>query len=249
MPLLGPDDLPPAIIDNPDGDAPFVLIGDHAGAAIPRAFADLGLSAEDRTRHIAWDIGVAAVGALLAERLDAVFVHQLYSRLVIDCNRDPARPDAMPDASDGTMIAANLQLSPDARQARIDEVHAPYQAAIARALGARPDAVLVALHSFTPVMGGLARPWHAGILHDRGDDRFALALLAALRAEPDLIVGDNEPYAMAGLDYTVPRHAITPGRRYAEVELRQDLIAAPAGQRAWADRLARLLPSALRALG
>lgn len=220
----------------------FLLIGDHAGRRVPRRLDGLGVSAADMDRHIAWDIGIRALGEALAARLDVPFVHQRYSRLVIDCNRDPARPDAMPAVSDGTPIPANRDLSNAARAARVAAIHQPYQQAIADHLGA--DTILVALHSFTPqLLGGEPRPWQAGILYDGGDTRFSLACLRALQDEPGLTVGDNEPYAMNEIDHTIPRHAY-PTRPYVEFEVRQDLIAHPAGVAGWSERLARVLERA-----
>ncbi len=197
-------------------------------------------------RHIAWDIGVAGLGARLADLLDAPFIAQRYSRLVIDCNRDPGRPDACPEISDGTPIPANVGLSDEARQARVEQVFRPYHAAISEALDARPGRpAIVALHSFTPTMNGFARPWRFGVLHLE-DSPLSNAMLARLRAEPDLDpVGDNQPYRMDGVDFTVPHHAHGRGLDYLELEVRQDLLADAKGQQAVAERLARLLPLAL----
>ena len=112
--------------------------------------------------------------------------------------------------------------------------------------------VLVALHSFTPVYKGDARPWHIGTLYHR-DSRLPPLLLQGLRAEPDLVVGDNEPYAVSDdTDYTIPVHGEARGLMNTGIEIRQDLIAGPAGQREWADRLARIfgeIEAALRAQG
>lgn len=248
-PLLGPDEPEPAGIVNPKPPAlhkksgpRFLLIGDHAGRRVPRALAGLGVKPAEMDRHIAWDIGIRALGEALAGRLDVPFVHQRYSRLVIDCNRDPARADAMPDVSDGTAIPANVGLSPADRAARVAAIHEPYQRAIAANLGA--DTILVALHSFTPRMAtGDPRPWQAGVLYDGGDTRFARACLAALRTEPGLTVGDNEPYAMNEIDYSIPRHAY-PARPYVEFEVRQDLLGDEAGVAEWTDLLARVLQEA-----
>lgn len=237
--LLGREDPPAVAIFNPQGRSPFLLTGDHAGNAIPGRLGDLGIGADDRGRHIAWDIGVAALGRALATRLDAVFVAQTYSRLVIDCNRDPAAPDAVPAISDGTTIPGNAD--PD-RAARIAEIHAPYQAAVAAEIARRDATIVIALHSFTPVMAGIARPWSIGVLHDGHEDGFARRLLARLEARGDLTVGDNAPYRMDGTDHTVPRHAFAAGLAYAELELRQDLLAAdPEG---WATLLAEELIAA-----
>ena len=244
--LLAPDEPGPAIVRPGRADSPFVLVADHAGNAIPRALDDLGLNAEDRRRHIAWDIGVAGLGEALAERLGAPLIRQRYSRLVIDCNRDPGRADAIPEISDGSTIPGNAELGERHRDARVAAIHRPYHAAIANVLtsAARPP-LLVALHSFTPAMNGFARPWHAGVLHDLGDKRFSDAVLAGLRAAVDAPVGDNEPYAMDGIDFTVPFHCYAANRPYAEIEIRQDLISAAEGQQRWADLLAEVLTAAL----
>ena len=238
--VLAAGDPPPVTLHNPRGSSRFLLIGDHAGIATPSTLGDLGLSEAERRRHIGWDIGVGGVGRALSALLDATFVEQHYSRLVIDCNRDPASADAVPEVSDGTVIPANAELDDAARAARVAAIHAPYHAAIEALLDARAETIFIALHSFTPAMGGVARPWHAGVLHGAGDTRFSLAMLAALRGEPDLIVGDNEPYRMDGTDHTVPRHCVARGLGYLELEIRQDLIATPDGEMSWAQRLARL---------
>ncbi len=251
--LLGTEDAAPVVMVNPEATSSFLLIGDHAGNAVPKALGSLGLSDTDLSRHIGWDIGIGELGALLAERLDAVFIRQTYSRLVIDCNRSPSQPDLIAEVSDATVVPGNAALDDAARTARFAEIHTPYQAAIAAEI-ARRDAVgmttvLVALHSFTPAMQGVqrdqARPWHIGILHDGGDTGFAHALLDALREQADLVVGDNEPYRMDLIDYTIPRHAYPARRPYAEIEIRQDLLGSSEGCAAWADRLARVLPAAL----
>lgn len=251
--MLAQDEPLPAEVVNRSGASPFLLIGDHAGNAIPRALGDLGVGLADRRRHIAWDIGTQALGMELAARLDATFVWQVYSRLVIDCNRDPARADAMPEESDGSAVPGNRALGAEARAARIAAIHAPYQQAIAVEIARRRAAgqptALVSLHSFTPrLAGGPDRPWTTGILHDGHADAFARALLAALGREPGEVVGDNEPYRMDGTDHTVPRHAFRSGLSYAEIEVRQDRIGDAAGVARAAALLARGLHAAWRAV-
>lgn len=244
--LLLRNDPPPTTIDVPDGGSRFVLIGDHAGRAIPGSLGSLGLAEAELSRHIGWDIGIARMGTRLATLLDAPFVRQTYSRLVIDCNRAPGAATSIPEASDGTPVPGNAALTHRDRAAREAAIHAPYQQAVADVLDARADlpTILVALHSFTPSMGGRDRPWHVGVLHDRGDTRFAAAMLAVLGEEADLVVGDNEPYRMDQIDYTIPRHAYPRDLPYAELEIRQDLLASDADCDAWAERLADLLARA-----
>jgi predicted N-formylglutamate amidohydrolase len=251
--LLGPDDPAPVITLNIDRPSPFLLIGDHAGNAIAARLGTLGLSDADRARHIACDIGVRGLGEALARRLDGPFLHQAYSRLVIDCNRDPASDEAIPERSDGTAIPGNIGIDAAERAARIAQIFQPYQDAIAAEIDRRTaighPPILVSLHSFTPSltmqgMGREARPWHVGVLHGFGHSGFAKAVLARLRRETDLVVGDNQPYRMDDTDYTVPRHAFAAGLLYVELEIRQDLIADLAGQIHWAELLATAMTQA-----
>ena len=236
------------IVANEGSRSPFLLIADHAGTAIPKKLGDLGVSEADRKRHIACDIGILGVGARLSALLDATFIHQHYSRLVIDCNREPAAEGAIPKESDGTSVPGNAGLSPQDREARIAEICRPYQDRIGAEIEARKArgqaTVLVSLHSFTPLMNGFQRPWRFGVLH-REDSSFSRAVLEALRADLGDEAGDNEPYRMDEIDYTIPLHADGHGIDYLEIEVRQDQIEDDAGQTAIAQRLAQVLPRAL----
>ena len=243
--LLGESDPPAVSVLNAGASGRFLLVGDHAGSVIPRRLGTLGLGAADLARHIAIDIGVARLGERLSAMLDAPFVAQRYSRLVIDCNRRLDAPDSIAEVSDGTVVPGNEALSQEERTARVAAIHAPYQAAIAGRLAARAEAglptALIALHSFTPSMRGVDRPWQMGVLHHLGNNRFAQALLAELQALPGWCIGDNEPYAMDKIDYTVPLHAYPAGLPYAEIEVRQDLLGDEAGIARIADVLAAAL--------
>jgi predicted N-formylglutamate amidohydrolase len=247
-PLLDPDEPDPVTLENEAGGSVFFLTCEHAGRAFPRRLGRLGLPEAETLRHIAWDIGIGAVGCELSRLLDAAVILQTYSRLVIDCNRDPKVPSSIPAISEATEIPGNFGLDDAARAARADAIFRPYHNAIAAALDHRTaagrDSVLVALHSFTPVFKGVSRPWHVAVLFNR-DPRLARALAELLRDEGDLMVGENEPYRVTDLtDYTVPVHGERRGLPHVEIEIRQDLITDPAGQREWAGRLARLLPAA-----
>jgi predicted N-formylglutamate amidohydrolase len=246
--LLELDEPDPVSLDNEAGRSVFFLTCDHAGRVIPRRLDRLGLSDHETRRHIAWDIGIGGVGRRLSQLLDAAVIRQTYSRLVIDCNRDPKVPSSIPEISETTEIPGNRGLTEAARTARVNAIFRPYHDTIGAALDRRAAAgqasVLVALHSFTPVFKGEARPWHAAVLYNR-DARLARPLFELLSAENGLVVGDNEPYAVSDLtDYTVPIHGERRGLPYLEIEIRQDQIGEPAGQTIWAERLARLLPAA-----
>jgi len=242
--LLGTGDVPPVLEQNAAGSSPFLLTCDHYGRLIPRALGDLGLPPGELKRHIAWDIGIAGVAEALAKHLDAHLIAQRYSRLVIDCNRPPSAPSSIPKISEATTIPGNEALADEAAEARRAQIFDPYHRRIDEVIDRRlrdgVPTVLVSLHSFTPVYAGVARPWHIGTLYHR-DTRLPPLLLKLLRGEPDLVVGDNEPYAVSDdTDYTIPVHGEARGLMNSGIEIRQDLIADQAGEKQWADRLARI---------
>ncbi len=247
--LLTAHEPNPVAVNNSGGTSPVLLLGDHAGGAIPARLASLGLGASDRHRHIALDIGVAGLGRELARRLDATFIRQRYSRLVVDCNRDPREPGSIVVQSDGAFIAGNRALGAAQRRRRVREIFRPYHNRIAAELDARSAqsrrTILVSLHSFTPELGGTTRPWRFGVLHN-GDSPFSRAVLNGLRAIwGGAKVGENQPYAMDGHDFTVPFHAHRRGLDYLELEVRQDLITEAPDQIAAGRDLAEVLRLAL----
>ena len=229
--LLTPEDPAPVRVLREAGTSDLFLTADHAGRAIPAALHDLGVPETERRRHIGWDIGIAGVTERLSALLDATAILQTYSRLVIDCNRDPSWDSAMPEISEYTPIT-------------------PYHDRIRALLDARANrrTVLVAMHSFTPSFKGESRSMQVGMLYNK-DPRLALILLDLLRREGDLTVGDNAPYAITDdSDYSVPTHGEKRGLPHIEIEIRQDLIDTPEGQEAWAQRFARILTAADEAL-
>lgn len=250
--LLSSDDVEPFDVQGADGRSPFFIVCDHAGRLIPRSLGSLGLSEDQLASHIAWDAGAAVVARRLGAALGAHTVCQRYSRLVIDCNRPQGAADSIAARSERTLVPGNQTVGPDAAQERAQEIFHPYHDEIRRALDRRAaegrPTVLVAMHSFTPVFMDVPRPWHVGVLYNR-DARMAAPLLRALRAEGDLVVGENEPYAGGDLtDYSIVEHGEQRGLPYVEIEIRQDLIADGRGQDAWGERLARLLTVAIAAL-
>jgi len=89
-------------------------------------------------------------------------------------------------------------------------------------------------------MPGSRVPGTSATLYHR-DTNLPPRLLKLLRAEADLVVGDNEPYAVSDeTDYTIPVHAEARGLMNTGIEIRQDLISDSAGEKSWADRLARI---------
>jgi predicted N-formylglutamate amidohydrolase len=243
-------DEPPAFeLVNPYGCSRIILTCDHASPRIPRRLGDLGLAAADRLRHIAWDIGTAALARRLARILDAPLVLSGYSRLVVDCNRPLEVASAFCTRSEDIDVPGNLALSDVEKAARAAAFYWPYQDAVHELVQSRVGRdvlpVMVSIHSFTPVYLGRLRPWHVGV-HSRLDRRLAALALALLRADATLTVGDNEPYPVAlDEDYTIPVHAELRGLPYVLFEIRQDLLGTEAGIAAWADRLGSLLAKGL----
>jgi len=250
--LLSQYELRPCDVQRRDGRSSLFIVCDHAGRLIPRSLGSLGLSDDQLATHIAWDIGAAGVAQRLGAILDAHTIMQRYSRLVIDCNRPLDAADSIATRSERTVIPGNHNVGADDAAARARAIFHPYHDDIRTALDQRQamgrPTVLIAMHSFTPVFLDEARPWHVGVLYNR-DARLARPLLRALRDEGDLVVGDNQPYAVSdATDYSVVHHGERRGLPHVELEIRQDLIATAQGQDAWAARLARLLPAVLAAI-
>jgi len=230
-------DLPYRLV-NEAGPAPMVIICDHASNRVPAGYGDLGLPPAAFERHIAWDIGAAAVSEILAQRFNAPAILSTVTRLLIDCNRQFEDPGLTPAVSHGTEIPANRELSEAERTNRWRLYHQPYHATIAQVIdrqlanGRAP--VLLSIHSMTPVMRGTARPWQIAVCSDT-DQRLSAPMLDALRARSGIVVGDNEPYRLdPNEDYSVPLHAARRGLKHLQIEFRQDEVADAAGQQRWA---------------
>ena len=244
-PLLAPDEPGPFEIYNPTGQAPLVIVSDHASRRVPRALNDLGLAREHFDMHIAYDIGGDMITRRLADRLDARAVMATYSRLVVDLNRQPGDPGCIPEISDAIPIPANQGLSEAQERQRIETFHTPYHEAVNREIASvwrrdqRPPA-LFSVHSFTPSMNGQDRIWDVGVLWNR-DPRLAVPLIEHLRQWEDLKVGDNEPYSGRQLAYTIDTHGSAGGLANCAIEVRQDHCATPEQASHWADILADAL--------
>jgi predicted N-formylglutamate amidohydrolase len=246
--LLAPDEPAPFEVVEDERRSPFFFSCDHAGKRIPRALGTLGLPESELDRHIAWDLGAAQLARCLARELGAFAILQTYSRLVIDCNRQLDVPSSIPVISESTVIPGNQSLSAADAAQRARAIFHPYHARILSELERRERvgqaSIFVAVHSFTPTFKGVSRPWHTGMLYNR-DVRLGRGLLQLLREDPELVVGDNEPYAVSDLsDYGVVVYGERRGIPHVEIEIRQDLLADEAGWLAWGRRFARLLPEA-----
>lgn len=231
------------------GASPFFLICDHASKRIPDALGNLGLPDHEIDRHIGWDIGAAAVARRLSQAFDATLVLQGYSRLVIDCNRHPHVESSIPAVSEATAVPGNKGLKTEATAQRVEKIFAPYHAEISTLLEERTTrqqrSVIIAVHSFTPVYHGVARPWQIGIQYNR-DPGLSHCMIAELSRDDSLCVGDNQPYSVSDkTDYSIPVHAEGRGLPHILIEVRHDLIEDEDGQEDWSRRLIDVLPAAL----
>lgn len=225
----------------------WLITCDHAANTVPPSVngGSLGLPDTDMARHIAFDIGAAQVTRALADALDAPAVLSNFSRLVIDPNRGVDDPTLLMKLYDGSVIPANRDADAVEKARRVDAFHSPYHNAVADLAARQDDTVIVSIHSFTPQLQGRApRPWHVGVLY-ADDARLSVPFMKLLRAEPDLCIGDNEPYVGYFPGDAIDRHAVQMGRHNTLIELRSDLIETQADQITWGQRLAPILIRAL----
>ncbi|MGH8446087.1 MAG: N-formylglutamate amidohydrolase [Solimonas sp.] len=246
--LLADGELPAATVEQPDGESVFVFACDHAGDRIPRALGTLGLSDAELASHTVSDVGAGGMARLLAQRIDAALVLQNYSRAVIDCGLPDDDAEAIPARGEWMPIAGNAGLDAGQRAARRAEIHEPYHAALRGLLDARQRARrpswLVTVHSYAPSWRGVDQSWHIGLGYG-ADARLAKVMLALLRRDERLDVGNNEPEPLAGReDYTLRRHGEAHGMPHVALRIRHDLIADDAGRKTWAGRFASLMKQA-----
>lgn len=248
--MLGPDSFvihPAYEVADATAPGPWVVTCDHASNAVPDWLGgELGLPSEDMERHIAYDVGAAGLARALARHLESPAILARFSRLVIDPNRGEDDPTLVMRLYDGSVIPANRRIGAAETLERVERLYRPYHEALAGLLAAREEPAVLAIHSFTPQLRGRPpRPWHVAVLHSHLDNRLALALLRRLQAGGGLCVGDNQPYSGHLPGDSIDRHALRPGRPNVLVEVRNDLIATPEEQEAWAERLTPLLRDSL----
>ncbi len=234
--LLEENDLEPFRIERENtSTSQFVIVCDHAGQNFPKKLNNLGLPEAETKKHITYDIGTEEVGSYIGEKLDAITFIAHYSRLVADVNRGPTHSDFMMPVSDGIQVPGNKNISDQERQARIDEVYNPYQNTIRSKIDERindgKDSFMLSIHSFTPEMNNYKRPWEIGILWMDDDYRSQEIILSLQKNNPDMCIGDNQPYSLKedkNFNNTVELQATSRGIPSMIVEIRQDMIDTPA---------------------
>jgi len=247
--LLSANDPAPVEWFNADSAAPVLLVCEHAGRAVPEALDGLGLPEGVIDDHIGWDIGALAVARRIAERLEAPLIAQRYSRLVIDCNRPPLSPGAIPAISDDRRIPGNTAISTEQRMARVRDVFDPFAAAVVDGFSVAPRKLAISIHSFTRAMRGKEdRPWHAGFLARQELDTSRRLIDHIARIAPHLVLALNEPYQVEDeTDWFIPTQCEARNMRHSLVEIRNDLIRTSRDQDLWAGYLTDAIRSVLLA--
>ncbi len=229
----------------------WLITCEHASNHVPDWISggDLGLCREDMGRHIAFDVGAEGVSRTLADLLGGQAILGRFSRLVIDPNRGEDDPTLIMQLNDGSVIPGNRGINGHERQERLDRLYRPYHRAVSETIARAPAPLIVAVHSFTPnFKGRTPRPWHIGLLSAQ-DRRLADPMLDLLGQDPDLLVGDNEPYAGHLKGDAMERHGIRTGHPHILIEIRNDLIETHEQQQGWATRLAPVLTKAAEIAG
>ena len=240
--------LDDTIVDMRDATArsPMVIVCEHASPHIPGEFNNLGLARDALLSHVVWDPGAMALAERMADQLEATLIAAKTSRLIYDCNRPPDAPDAMPARSEVVDVPGNANLTEADKARRISTYYEPFRLALSHVMEGIDDPILITVHSFTPVYGGMLRDVEIGVLHD-SDARLADALLAT--ADPDFVVCRNAPYGPEdGVMHTLKTHAIPGGFLNVMLEVRNDLIADERGQVVMSENLSAWIGRALASL-
>jgi len=236
------NDPDPVDVIRKDSQSPLFLVCEHAGQAIPKALGGLGVSRDLIDSHNGWDIGAGELARALSERFDAPLVLQRYSRLVIDCNRPPDGPHAIPEDREGAPVPANQSLGKEARNARKALIFEPYDQAVEAGFSSHPRRVALAVHSFTRVFDGKERPWHAGFLARKDLVTPRRLRDHLIQAAPDLVLALNQPYQIDDdTDWFIPVHAEPRNLAHALIEVRNDMLTKASDVERFADLLAEAI--------
>ena len=236
--LLSPTDPDPVERVNWESDSEILLVCEHAGQAIPSKLGDLGVDQDAVNSHRGWDINAEKLALEIAGTINAPLVIQRYSRLVIDCNRPPESPESTPLSSDGVCITGNADISTTDKNARIEEIFKPFDAAIVEGLGLSKRTCVFSIHSFTPVFGGERRLWQAGFITRNSTATAQYLMDSVVELKPELIVELNQPYQISDeTDWLIPVYAEPRGLAHCLIEVRNDQISTRNDIAFWANAL------------
>jgi len=246
--LIGKTDPAPVEITHGDASSDLVLVCEHAGRAIPKSLGSLGISTEVLNSHRGWDIGAAEVAKKISDQLEAPLVIQCYSRLVIDCNRPPFTAQSIPCSSDRVDIPGNIKACHSEKVRRVREIFDPMNHALTK-LFQTPRRATFSIHSFTPELGGRARPWHAGFLTRKSMNTAQSLIRSISRRQPDLVLAINEPYSIdSETDWFIPHYAEVLDLPHCLIEICNNQIDHPEGVEFWAELLTKAITELMERL-
>lgn len=225
--------------------SPIILTCDHASHKLPESVNKLGLPPYFRFSHAGWDIGALSFSKKLSEVLHTPLLYTNYSRLLIDCNRPLESQELIPSDIHGFTIPGNTHLTQEEKDARIEYFFSPYHTFLhqfaLRTQKIFKHAWYLAIHSFTPELKGLQRPWEVSILFKTPSRQSEYLLEACSKA--GWKTGSNEPYSVDSLsDYGLLVHGEQLGLPSVMIEIRQDMLSDP-------KKAQKIIPSLLSILG
>ncbi len=146
----------PFIELNPNANVPLILLGEHAGFALPHDTNRLGLSPSvfQYDLNFAGDHGTRHILFQLARKTGATTILGRYSRLLVDLNREIDHPQLIWKNHHNIDIPYNQNISSDEKSRRLDNYYRPFHDRVTFhikrliELGQKP--VLLTIHSYTP---------------------------------------------------------------------------------------------------
>jgi len=153
----------------------IVVTCEHAKNELPDEYS---WTENDRkhfvNEHWGYDIGAYNMGEALAKEMKCVFVHSLYSRLLLDPNRSIVADSLFRKNGDGQEIDLNKDITYEEEQKRIKKYFISYYEAL-REISVKIDPTfVVSIHSFTPLYQGETRSMEMGVLYGHDSTDFAL---------------------------------------------------------------------------
>lgn len=245
----------PMALDARFGDSPIIITAPHAGWLVPsvmyRDGKPLGLEhhmfdpTNPARRHEACDWGTAELMSELAEEgtlMEASMMVANYSRLVVDLNRTPevwltTKLDEL-----GSPVPSNQGITENNADWRINNFYNPWFSTLNYLIGKAKErhgfAVVLDIHSFTPVFNGVQRDVDIGSISLTDTPR-NLRIDATVRRralEIGLDYKPNAPYNVRANPYTRRRFATeiisgTFNATYHGLEIRNNLLATPKGHK------------------
>ena len=203
----------------------IALTCEHATNVLPQEYKWTDNDLENfANSHWGWDPAALDVAMYLAQELKCILIHSLYSRLLVDVDRDITSDSLFRQSGDGKNIDLNQNMSKEEEHNRIIKYHMPYYNALREVSEKVDPTITVSIHSFTPIYEGNVRDMEVGVLFTDSEE-LGQRVYEEVN-ERRLIARMNEPYygeilnamnSVLRANYPVRREAFC-------YEIRNDLI-------------------------